>query len=209
MPLMCMMMLDDPDDQALLTSFYDKYHLKMLRYTQHQFYKRGKQHLYSSEQIEDLVSDCFVKIAENIEHFNEMEEEERLKWSTAVLRNTIADFFKHEKYKEPYTAVFSQDHALHTEEEKLQSWEYAEMMMARGSKQDDVWNTILDKRLKALLSELPLKQRDLLEKRYILGYTNRQIAEMYQISESTIATRLQRSREYLKKILVKEGFEHV
>ena len=61
--------------------------------------------------------------------------------------------------------------------------------------------------LKGQLRALPAEYRDILELKHLWGYTNRDIARLLGIPESTVATRAQRGRERLRAALRKEGYD--
>ena len=46
-----------------------------------------------------------------------------------------------------------------------------------------------------------------MELKHLWGYTNRDIARLLGIPESTVATRAQRGRERLREALRKEGYD--
>ena len=56
------------------------------------------------------------------------------------------------------------------------------------------------------IREMPVQYREILERKYILGYTNREIAHALKINESTVASRVMRGRALLADMLRKEGF---
>lgn len=62
-------------------------------------------------------------------------------------------------------------------------------------------------RLIALIHTLPEGLRRPLEERYVLGYSNQEIARRMGLSESTVAQRLYRGRNALRELLEKEGYE--
>ena len=61
--------------------------------------------------------------------------------------------------------------------------------------------------LKEQLRALPAEYRDILELKHLWGRTNRDIARLLNISESTVATRAARGRERLRAALKKEGYD--
>lgn len=57
-----------------------------------------------------------------------------------------------------------------------------------------------------LIRGMPVQYREILERKYILGYSNREIARSLGLNESTVASRAMRGRILLADILRKEGF---
>lgn len=53
---------------------------------------------------------------------------------------------------------------------------------------------------------MPVQYREILERKYILGYSNREIARSLGMNESTVASRAMRGRIRLADILREDGF---
>ncbi len=53
---------------------------------------------------------------------------------------------------------------------------------------------------------MPVQYREILERKYILGYSNREIARALGMNESTVASRVMRGRILLANILRENGF---
>lgn len=58
----------------------------------------------------------------------------------------------------------------------------------------------------ALFARLPETYRAVMEMKFLLGYTDREIAQHLGITETAVSTRANRGRLLLKKIMEKEGF---
>lgn len=58
-----------------------------------------------------------------------------------------------------------------------------------------------------VFTKLPDTYRQVLEMKVLLGYTDKEISEHLGITETAVSTRASRGREFLRKILEKEGFQ--
>lgn len=63
-------------------------------------------------------------------------------------------------------------------------------------------------RLVALIRAMPEGYRDVLELKFVMEWSNKEIARELGLNESTVATRIQRGREKLVGVLRKEGYEN-
>jgi len=62
--------------------------------------------------------------------------------------------------------------------------------------------------LVSLIRSMPEGMRELLEMRFVLEYTNKEIAEYLGISENAAAARIHRARAKLIEVLRKEGYDY-
>jgi RNA polymerase sigma-70 factor (ECF subfamily) len=62
--------------------------------------------------------------------------------------------------------------------------------------------------LVALIRAMPEQYRVLLELKFVLGFSNREIAKKLDMNESTVATRIERGRKELIKKLNAEGYAY-
>ncbi len=65
---------------------------------------------------------------------------------------------------------------------------------------------VLD-RIVELIRAMPVQYREILERKYVLGYSNREIGRSLGLKESTVATRAMRGRMMLADSLQEEGFD--
>lgn len=61
-------------------------------------------------------------------------------------------------------------------------------------------------RIVTLIRSMPLAYREILEMKFVLEYTNREIGRRLEINESTVASRVARGRTLLIEALRKEGY---
>ena len=64
------------------------------------------------------------------------------------------------------------------------------------------------KELVSLFSRLPETYRATLEMKFLLQYTDREIAKHLDISETAVSTRINRGRSLLRDLVKKDGFTY-
>jgi len=134
---------------------------------------------------EDITSDVFVKVAQNINSYDE-EKASLSTWLFTIALNLIRDHCRVAKRGavelEFAENIASSDNIETSVEEGAMSGERA-------------------KALYAALEQLDERQRNIVLLRYKSNMSNRQIADTLALSESNVETILYRARKKLKKLL--------
>lgn len=162
------------DGLSIICQIYDKYHRLMIK---------TATEILGSSRGEDAAHDVFVKIIEKFE--NKFEE----------LCDKPGQFF----------VILVRNHSLNLKnKDKVELVELGEDMEADGiifqsneSPEDILSRQDSYERLIALIRLLKPDTRQILENKYILGYTNKEIAEMMSISQTLVSTRLSRAKKKL------------
>lgn len=139
--------------------------------------------LLSREDTEDLVSEVFFKVAKNLGRFDEGKAKLKT-WIYRIAQNTLIDFYRSRKTEA----------SLDAEETGYEPSVDFEEQLER----------IASPKRQALYRELQkLKERErlIVYYRFFEGYTNREIAKLLQMKESTVGTVLGRT---LKKLQTDE-----
>lgn len=63
------------------------------------------------------------------------------------------------------------------------------------------------RRIVEIIQAMPPAYRDILEMKYVMEYTNREIGHKLKVNESTVASRVMRGRTLLMETLRKKGFD--
>lgn len=82
----------------------------------------------------------------------------------------------------------------------------AEELPEDWDKPDLSMNVDIVKAVTRVIRNMPVQYRDILERKFVLGYSNREIARSLGMKESTVASRVMRGRSLLAEILREEGF---
>ena len=160
-------------DKKALTDLHDLYFHQMCLYA----YKVCK----SPEVVEELVSDCFIKIWENRK---KIEIRRSLKsYIFLMLRNGIIDFHrKKQVFYESLDIVLEIPDEAYFNEQK----EYVQLYRA--------------------MQKLPEQRRKILELAVFESMSYQQIGELLNISKNTVRTQVYRSYHHLKEALNPKDF---
>lgn len=160
-----------------LEGLYQEYFPKVYNFF---FYK-----VLHKENAEDLTGRTFLKIAEHL-HTYVPEKAKLGTWIWQISENTLIDFYRTQKRVFPLDA------------------EAADGCSALSVSFDEQYAQIINPGRKALYAALfKLSERDrmLICYKYLLGFSYHEIADKFQINESTLATALLRAKNKLRKEL--------
>jgi RNA polymerase sigma-70 factor (ECF subfamily) len=164
------------DHSAIISELYNKYFPKLYKYT---LYKVG-----DSNAAEDLVSEVFEKMLVKYNTYNQ-EKGSFSTWLFTIATNMITNYYKKNSRK---TAP--------VELEKVESTYRLE-------------DLVIDRELKKFLLNaiacLDERQRSIIALKFGACLTNRQIAQVMNLTESNAGTILYRSLRQLKDILKEQG----
>ena len=151
---------------------YNEYFPKIYNYI---FYR-----LMSREDTEELVSEVFIKVATNLERFDS-EKAQFKTWIYQIAQNTLIDFYRTRKP------------AASLDDENV-DWEpsvdfEAQLESITSPKRRAIYQA---------LTKLKERERMIIYYRFFEEYTNREIAKLLQMNESTVGTVLNRALKKLK-----------
>jgi RNA polymerase sigma-70 factor, ECF subfamily len=127
-----------------------------------------------NETAEDLIQDTFLRAMGNIQTLNELPEYQIKAWLFRVLKNCFIDKLRKNKFEIVSEFLdYEQQHSF----------------------EDDIESKIL---IHELLECLPEKSRDIVYKRYWLGMTSTEIADILAINPSTVRYHLHTAINSLK-----------
>lgn len=163
-------------DQAdIFSALYHEYYPKIYKYT---LYRVGDHHT-----AEDLVSEVFEKVLLKYHTYNP----QKAKFSTwlfTIANNTLINHYKKNNQAQPMAL---------------------EKMDSKYRLEDLVFEKELRETLLKAIMCLNDRQRDLIALKFGAHLTNREIAQILNLSESNVGTILYRSLKQLKDILKENG----
>jgi RNA polymerase sigma factor (sigma-70 family) len=118
-------------------------------------------------QLEDLFQDCFVKIVEKKDNW---EDQPFVLWLYVIIRNIVIDFYRNTKLEQKVMNKFFLDADLP-----------------------------LDRKFEDIISNLPPDVSKLLTEYFQEGWSYKELAERYDVSEVSLRKRLSRALGLLKK----------
>lgn len=143
-------------------------------------------YVHNYHQAQDLTQEVFLRAFAKMDSFRG--ESSVRTWLLSITANRCKDFLrswvnKHEQIDE--TCLNTQYATSNTEEE-----------VSKKMEQDALWQAVF---------KLPLKYREVVVLYYQRELSGHEIAEVLNVREETIRTRLYRARTMLKEILEKAG----
>ncbi len=166
-----------PIDMAEL---YEAFYSPVYNYV---FYK-----LLHREDTEDLVSQVFLKIANNLDRYDPQKASVKT-WVFRITDNALIDFYRRRK---PQTSMDDEENGI------------ADVLSVDFEEQYDSIVSPERKALYKALTKLSERERTLIYYRYFEHITNRDIAKALHMNESTVGAILARARQKLKTIMLPE-----
>ncbi len=139
------------------------------------------------EDVEDLVSDVFLKVVEKLHTYKPNPKAGFHSWLFRIAHNRVVDFYRQKKELLGNTDEDGNDFFLQIPDENLRP--------------DQQTNLNLDvQKLYGVMKELPDIQREILEFKYLEGFSNAEVAQITGKSEGNIRViQLRALREIRKK----------
>ena len=137
--------------------------------------------LKNQSDAEDAVQNTFMQVIRHFEKIHQIPCEDLPFWLISIVKN------------EAYMILRKRSHTVSVEDfpcilqETVDVSNYTELV--------------------EVFTKLPDTYRQVLEMKVLLGYTDKEISEHLGITETAVSTRASRGREFLRKILEKEGFQ--
>lgn len=176
--------IECPEDRDLMTEFYEK-KLKLL------YHVAGKI-ISGKENIEDVVYEAFARIIEKIDVFKTLKPQQQDKYAAMTVRNLCYLHLRKEKHFS--TVSF---------EELLDLSDNAKETDPAQAAEQQLFND----RIHSIISRLKLEDRMLLEQKYILHWTDVEMAQLYGIKTNSMRMKLTRAKRNLFKQMQEQRFQ--
>lgn len=178
------MAIESDDDRAYMTDIYLKHHALML--------KTAWTFTRVKAEVEDIVSDSCVSMIDNLQKLRTMEDHETRSYIVNIVRNTAIN---HWRKKQRENARFQ--HIDNEVMEQMPEEETTEGKIAFDAEIETVRQAI---------HHLPEKEREILHLKYFEGQSDKEIAEIVGLAESSVRKYIERARKRLK-VTIYEGAE--
>lgn len=163
----------NPEDEDKFYYLYEKYH-KL-------FYKVAYDILQNHQDTEDAIQISLEVIYHYFYKIRDEIEKKCVGYILMIIKNESIDLFNaRKKVLIADESILNQEHPIRKENE-------------------DVF--LQNQELKEAIKKLDGKYRDILILKYVYGYSIKEIAEMLNITETNVSTRLDRGRKQLKKMI--------
>ncbi len=175
------LLVQEGDQQALAT-LMERYTGKLLRY--------GRQFLYSSDSIGDIVQDVFVTVYENIRDFDATRKFSP--WIYRIAHNAFVNVLRR-KHREPlYFMDFDRivPHPVYEDPDARE-------------KEGEEMRVLLERSI----GNLSPAYREIIDLYYFENFSYQEIADILHIPMGTVGIRLSRAKAALKKEIPKPSYE--
>jgi RNA polymerase sigma-70 factor (ECF subfamily) len=132
----------------------------------HVFYR-----LLHKEQTEDVVSNIFLKVSENILRFDSQKASFNT-WIFTIAKNTLTDFYR---LRRPQISIDDTENSFELQSESIDE----EIKFIAADERKELYKA---------LAALDEKTREVISLKYFGEFKNREIAKQTGINESTVAT---------------------
>lgn len=176
--------IECPEDHDIITDFYHQN--KML------LYREAWKYLSLQEDVEDVVYEAFVRIIAHMEKFRTLLPHERIQYSKAIIRNLSYVQLKRSSLiaMVPYEDV---DTYLAVEENQLPESIVTQQMQSA--------------QIRKIWVQIPVEDRLLLEQKYVLDWSDKELATTLGIQASSVRMRLTRAKRKVIGLLKEQGFQ--
>lgn len=180
---------------AVLLAFSDekdrsKYEQLYVRY-RHALYRITKSIVKEEHLAQDALQECFIKVFLNMKRIDEIESEKTRAFLVAIAKNAAIDIYRREKKIKDVTDP--EETSLYYVESDFD----IEEVFA---------NTELSKALVEYISQLSETERNVILLKYFYSYSDREIAELMDITSGNVRIKLMRAKQKLAKLII-EGKE--
>lgn len=163
-------LLETDSDRLIFTQIYALHEQKM--------YAAAKSVLHSPEQAEDAVHDSFIKVIKHFETCKTIPEDELPKWLITIVKRTALDILKKDGRSVGFDDLSAPD-----------------LFVADDTSVDSAaFRELIDK-----IRALPENYREILELKFVLEWSDKEIAEALGLNGNTVRSRIMRGKELLRK----------
>lgn len=174
--------IESPEDQDIMTEFFVKH--KML------LYNEAWKYLSLQEDVEDIVFETLTRIIANMDKFRAMELPQRIQYGKVIVRNLS---FIHLRRSAYFTMVPFEDVDVY-------------LPIGENEMPDNVvMGKLQREQIRGVWAQMPAEERLLLEQKYILEWTDKELASRLGIQPQSVRMRLTRARRRVMELMKKQG----
>jgi RNA polymerase sigma-70 factor (ECF subfamily) len=173
-------------DDAAFRELFDHYFPRLYRFAMARL--EGDR-----EAAADVVQQTFCKAIENLEHYRG--EAALYTWFCQICRNVVVDYCRaNNRHRERY--VLFEDHG------NIRAILEALSAPATAQPEMQAWQRDLQRLVQATVDSLPERYGDVLEWKYVEGYSVKEIAQRLQISSKAVESTLTRARVAFRNAMI-------
>ncbi len=159
------------------------------RYQNQLFHYVRRISYFSSEDIEDILQNVFIKIYKNLNNFDQ--DLKFSTWAYQITRNTTIDNIR-SKQSRPQTVDLDQE-------------DLAKFFRSEENVESDILKKDDWKKIKNIIYEMPFKYREVLVLKFLEEKNYEEIMDILKKPKGSVATLISRGRKLLEKELGKNG----
>lgn len=173
--IMYLMSIDSQENKSKFEFIYDQYKYLMIRV--------ARDILKNDDEAEDAVHDAFMKIANNMEKIGEVDSIKTKNFVILTTKHTAIDIYRKKLL-------------IHNNEMSVDGLENPDILVS-----EDVVHMNEENRTIYIINQMPDIYKEIFILKYVNEYTNLEIAEILNISETTIRKRISRGKDIIAKTL--------
>ena len=178
-PLTVLSTLDE-SDRLFMESLYQNYHKLM--------FKHARRYFQEQDIIEDIVQQTCVKLIRYLPTIKRLDCNFLPAYIVNIVTSVSIDFFR--KQRAGRAVYFSEMYEG-----------YEETLLDEFDLEDEVLSTLSSKKLALAILKLPEQDQFVLNAKYLMGWSNAEIAETLGIQKITVRTRLLRAKRKALQVL--------
>ena len=179
MMLLALQIIEDLDDKQFVEDLYLK--------NQRLLYSTAQKYCFYPEHLDDIIQESFLRMIPKISTIRHLEPPAQISYLLTTIRNTAINYMSREAF---WQQIISLDNDLASEN-----------IASDSSIDDHVSSTDM---LSEIWKDLPFQDQVLLESKYILGYTNEELARQFKCKPDSMRMRLSRARKRALRLLQKK-----
>ena len=165
-------------DHEIISEFFTKY-IKLL-------YNEAWKYLSVQEDVEDIVYEAFARIIANMDTFRTLKPLQRVQYGKVIVRNLSFAFLRRSAY---FTMVPFEEVDIY-------------IPIAESNQPENiVEQKIQIEQIRQIWAEMPVEDRLLLEQKYILDWTDKELADRLGIQTQSVRMRLTRAKRKVMRQL--------
>ena len=155
-------------------------------------YKIAYSYANNIEDAKDIVQDTFLKVYLHIRDFQKLTREEIIALIVIYTKNTSLDHLRKK------TRRIKSDTLTYDNEEKITEYEIPDV---QDTPEEIIVNREIGERLGKYIGLLPEAQREVILLKYYYNRKDKEIAEILNIDESAVSSRVNRAKVKLRKMI--------
>ena len=176
--------IECPEDHDIILAYFQKNKLLL--------YAEARKYFSNQEDVEDIVYESLVRIMDHMEKFRSLLPQERIQYGRAIVRNLS---YIQLKRQSRFTMVPFEDVDTYLVVEENQLPENVVFTKTRLAQIRQIW------------VQMPVEDRLLLEQKYVLDWSDKDLAAILGIKPQSVRMRLTRAKRNIIQLLKEQGFQ--